>query len=163
ATRSCAPRVRRLGERVGVAGAGNQALVSRANAGDRAVVEPVRAGGQMRAVASVWISSHWASLLTVALLHFVWQGALIGVATVSVLNGLRSARAATRYAVLCVALALLLASPIVTLSMLVLAPSLPDVGSRVFVTQTVMAVASSWGRSVVLPLWLAGVCICAIR
>ena len=39
-------------------------------------------------------------VLTDALLRFLWQGAVVGFVTVSVLNALRSARASTRYAVL---------------------------------------------------------------
>jgi beta-lactamase regulating signal transducer with metallopeptidase domain len=109
------------------------------------------------------MSPHWTLVLTDALLHFVWQGALIGVVTVSVLNGLRPARAATRYAVLCAAFAFLVAAPIVTLLTLVMAPSLSNGASHVLVTRTVASVTPSWARTVVLPLWVAGVCVCGAR
>jgi D-alanyl-D-alanine endopeptidase (penicillin-binding protein 7) len=46
-----------------------------------------------------------------ALLHFVWQGAVVGCATALVLTALRNARPETRYAVACVGLLLCLAWP----------------------------------------------------
>jgi D-alanyl-D-alanine endopeptidase (penicillin-binding protein 7) len=46
-----------------------------------------------------------------ALLHFVWQGALIGCATAVLLVALRNARSETRYAVACGALLLCIAWP----------------------------------------------------
>jgi D-alanyl-D-alanine endopeptidase (penicillin-binding protein 7) len=46
-----------------------------------------------------------------ALLHFVWQGALVGCATALVLTALRNARPETRYAVACLGLLLCLAWP----------------------------------------------------
>lgn len=51
------------------------------------------------------------STLGWALLHFVWQGALIGLAAAVALTALRNARPQTRYAVACVALMLCLAIP----------------------------------------------------
>lgn len=51
------------------------------------------------------------STLGWALLHFVWQGALIGLAAAVALAALRNARPQTRYAVACVALVLCLAIP----------------------------------------------------
>jgi beta-lactamase regulating signal transducer with metallopeptidase domain len=109
------------------------------------------------------MKSFWAIVLTDALLHFVWQAALIGLVTVSVLNGLRSARAATRYAVLCAAFALLVAAPIVTLLALMLAPSLSDGASHVIGSRAVASIAPEWVRTVVLSVWFAGVCVCCVR
>lgn len=51
------------------------------------------------------------STLGWALLHFVWQGALIGLAAAIALAALRNARPQTRYAVACIALMLCLAMP----------------------------------------------------
>ena len=48
-----------------------------------------------------------------ALLAFVWQGLLVGVAAASALQALRHARPQTRYAVCCIALALCIALPVV--------------------------------------------------
>jgi len=48
-----------------------------------------------------------------ALIHFVWQGTLVGLATAIALMALRNARPQARYAVCCIALALCLALPII--------------------------------------------------
>ena len=53
------------------------------------------------------------STLGWALLHFVWQGALIGLAAAIALTALRNARPQTRYAIACFALALCVAIPAV--------------------------------------------------
>jgi uncharacterized protein (TIGR03435 family) len=52
------------------------------------------------------------------LVHFVWQGALVGLAAGAVLRLLRSASAQTRYVAACGALAVMLALPIVTARLL---------------------------------------------
>lgn len=117
----------------------------------------------MKSLAALWMSAHWTLALTDTLLHFVWQGALIGVGTVAVLNGLRPARAATRYAVLCVALALLVAAPIATLVALVLAPSVSGAAAHVLVVRTALSLTLSRAPGVVLPLWVVGVCVCGVR
>jgi len=48
-----------------------------------------------------------------ALIHFVWQGTLVGIATAIALIALRNSRPQARYAVCCVALALCLALPVI--------------------------------------------------
>ncbi len=48
------------------------------------------------------------------LVHFVWQGALVGLAAAVVLRLLRSASPQTRYLVACSGLAMMLASPVLT-------------------------------------------------
>jgi D-alanyl-D-alanine endopeptidase (penicillin-binding protein 7) len=53
-----------------------------------------------------------------ALLHFVWQGALIGCATAVLLLGLRNARPERRYAVACAALLLCIAWPAVDFALM---------------------------------------------
>ena len=53
-----------------------------------------------------------------ALLHFVWQGALIGCATAVLLVALRNARPETRYAVACGALLLCIAWPAANLALM---------------------------------------------
>ena len=62
-------------------------------------------------------------LLGQALLHFVWQGALIGLLTALVLDALRNSRPQARYAVACLALLLCVLTPIATM-LLVLAPDI---------------------------------------
>jgi len=54
------------------------------------------------------------STLGWALIHFVWQGTIVGIATAIALIALRNARPQTRYAVCCAALALCLALPIIS-------------------------------------------------
>jgi beta-lactamase regulating signal transducer with metallopeptidase domain len=48
------------------------------------------------------------------LVHFVWQGALMGLCAAAALRLLRSASAQTRYAVACGALAAMMAAPVIT-------------------------------------------------
>ena len=48
-----------------------------------------------------------------ALIHFVWQGTAIGLATALALRVLAGARPATRYTVACFSLALMLIVPVV--------------------------------------------------
>ena len=52
------------------------------------------------------------------LIHFVWQGALLAAAAAAVLRLYRYRSANTRYAVACIALAAMLAAPVVTVSVL---------------------------------------------
>jgi beta-lactamase regulating signal transducer with metallopeptidase domain len=57
----------------------------------------------------------WVPALGAALLHFLWQGALVGVAAALVLHALRDARPQARYAVACAALLACLLLPVATL------------------------------------------------
>jgi beta-lactamase regulating signal transducer with metallopeptidase domain len=50
-----------------------------------------------------------------ALVHFIWQGALIAGIAAALLGALRGGRSATRYGIACAALALMLAAPIATM------------------------------------------------
>ena len=54
-------------------------------------------------------------LLGLALLHFIWQGALIGLLAVVVLDALRNARPQARYAVACLALLACVLAPVATI------------------------------------------------
>lgn len=56
----------------------------------------------------------WAQALGWSLLHFLWQGALLGALTWGLLALLRGASAKTRYAVACAALFLMVAAPLFT-------------------------------------------------
>ena len=62
-------------------------------------------------------------LLGLALLHFIWQGALIGLLAAAALNVLRNARPQARYAVACLALLACVLMPLATL-LSTLAPDL---------------------------------------
>jgi D-alanyl-D-alanine endopeptidase (penicillin-binding protein 7) len=76
----------------------------------------------------------FAASLGWTLLHFVWQGALIGCATAVLLVALRNARSETRYAIVCGALLLCIAWPVANLALMLQgghdiqsAPLLPSV------------------------------------
>ena len=64
----------------------------------------------------------WTDVAGWTLLHFVWQGTAIALATACVLRVLRAARPQWRYAVACIALATMLASPVATAFVLSGAP-----------------------------------------
>jgi D-alanyl-D-alanine endopeptidase (penicillin-binding protein 7) len=61
------------------------------------------------------MSAHLVAAIGWALLHFVWEGALIGCAAGILLTALRNARPETRYALACAALLLCLAWPLADL------------------------------------------------
>ena len=98
-----------------------------------------------------------------ALLHFVWQGTVIGIAAALVLRALAGARPTMRYAVACFSLALMLIVPVVA--------GLSDRASDA-VTVTSMA-AASVNVAPPVPLdrllpsavvvWLAGVLLISVR
>jgi uncharacterized protein (TIGR03435 family) len=56
----------------------------------------------------------WTDVAGWTLVHFVWQGTVIALATACLLRVLRGARPQLRYVVACVALAMMLATPVVT-------------------------------------------------
>jgi hypothetical protein len=49
-----------------------------------------------------------------ALMHFIWQGALIAVLLANIMSYIRRSAAEARYLIACAAMLLMLASPIVT-------------------------------------------------
>jgi beta-lactamase regulating signal transducer with metallopeptidase domain len=98
-----------------------------------------------------------------ALIHFVWQGTAIGLATAVALHVLARARPTVRYAVACLSLALMLTVPIAAV-----------VSGRALNSVTVASVASAAGSAVPsvpmdrwLPtavlVWLAGVALLSMR
>jgi uncharacterized protein (TIGR03435 family) len=64
------------------------------------------------------------------LVHFLWQGALVGLAANVALRLLRSVSAQTRYMVACGALAVMLASPIITARLLSVSDLIVSPGGR---------------------------------
>ena len=64
----------------------------------------------------------WIDVAGWTLLHFVWQGSVIALTAALALRALRSCRADVRYGVACVALAAMLAAPVVTAVVLTSAP-----------------------------------------
>ena len=64
----------------------------------------------------------WTDVAGWTLVHFVWQGTVIALATACVLRVLRGSRPQLRYAVACMALAMMLAAPVATAFVLSGAP-----------------------------------------
>ena len=56
----------------------------------------------------------WTHVIGWTLIHFFWQGALLAIAAQGTLRSCRNRSANTRYAIACVALAAMLAAPIVS-------------------------------------------------
>ncbi|HEU4692535.1 MAG TPA: M56 family metallopeptidase, partial [Vicinamibacterales bacterium] len=97
-----------------------------------------------------------------ALIHFVWQGTVVGIATALTLRALAGARSATRYAVACFSMALMLMVPVVS----VLTDRVPDSLDLVpAAAVSVNVVAAPFER--LLPsaviAWLAGVLLLSVR
>ncbi len=97
-----------------------------------------------------------------ALIHFIWQGTVIGAATAIVLRALASGRATTRYFVACLGLAMMLLAPVSS----VLSARAPDVASVASIA-TMPGLASIDGSdriiSLAVVLWMAGVVLLSLR
>ncbi len=116
-------------------------------------------------------------LLGVALLHFLWQGALIGLLAAVALESMRNTSPQARYAVACLALLACVLAPVVTL-LYMLAPELlaTDVGSaiatlgrdaaapagRLSVLAPGAAPVEAWLPAIVAT-WAAGTCALSLR
>lgn len=116
--------------------------------------------------------------LGASLLHFLWQGALLGLLAALLLAALRNARPQVRYAVTCAALALALLLPVMTLAIL-LAPDAASLASPVAAGHsplatsaaslrwTTLADAASMDGAAALPWlvagWAAGVLVLSLR
>ena len=111
-----------------------------------------------------------------ALLHFLWQGAVIGLLAAALLQALRDARPQARYAVACLALLTCALAPILGIAWqladaraVVAAPA--DAAATVSFVPTLGAVthalAQAWRLDDTLPmivaLWAAGACVLALR
>jgi len=89
-------------------------------------------------------------LLGQALLHFLWQGALIGVFAALLLGALRDARPQARYAVACLALLACALAPVLTLLWPLLAASAaPVVATTVPTASTLTAATFATGSALV--------------
>ena len=117
-----------------------------------------------------------AQALSTALLHFIWQGLAVGVLLWVALFLLRKSSANTRYAVNCLALAVLATAPVLTMLWLyspassvqvVAAPAVGPVAVDSVVASP--AVPSAWtsGYAIIeawaLPAWAIGVLLFALR
>ena len=117
-------------------------------------------------------------LLGQALLHFIWQGALIGLLAALVLNALRNVRPQARYAVACTALLLCVMAPLATM-LFVLAPDLfetdfanvfaassPDAGAAVGDALALLAPTPAQLHAylpAIVATWAVGTCLLSLR
>lgn len=105
-----------------------------------------------------------------SLLHFLWQGALLGLAAAVTLKALARSTPQIRHTVACVFLLVMALSPVVTYAFLT--SNLPSAPSTALVTAElpqpaigilVGDVPNSWFFPAVLAIWLAGVIVFSIR
>ena len=122
-----------------------------------------------------------AQALSAALIHFIWQGALVGMLLWVALAALRNRSADVRYAVSCAALAVLVAAPVVTAATFVLRAVPVDVraasmatGLRTLIAPQPMlsiwvnpeAASAPWLAQMqlwALPVWSMGVLLFSVR
>ena len=113
--------------------------------------------------------------LGTALLHFLWQGALLGLLAALGLTLLRNARPQARYAVACAALSASLLLPALTLAWLLSAPTGASVESLPVVVganagtananglQDVLAMQATTSLPWIVMLWVSGVATLLLR
>src|SRR3954447_7215406 len=70
--------------------------------------------GTATSAIEAWLHEPAALVIGWALLHFLWQGAIVGVLAAAALAALRSSAADVRYVVATIALSLMLTLPVVT-------------------------------------------------
>jgi TonB family protein len=115
-----------------------------------------------------------ASAISGALIHFVWQGAIVGVSLSLALFGLRRRSPNSRYIISCVALAVLALMPLVTTWLLYSRPAPARSGvAAANVSQVISAAAAplqfrqtlwlNWLRVRALQLWSVGVLMFSMR
>jgi len=109
-------------------------------------------------------------VLTLALLHFVWQGALAACALWIALLAMRKRSANTRYAVSCLALAAMILAPTLTVYVLHLRPA--AVSGVELAGLSALARASTplpptnwlaWLQAWAVPVWCLGVLVFSAR
>ncbi len=108
-----------------------------------------------------------ASALSSALLHFLWQGALVAALLAVVLAALRRRSPNVRYLACCAALALMAMLPVVTMAVLY-APLEAADGAVLPVAGSMAAIGAAaavepLARDWVLPAWFAGVMLFSLR
>jgi beta-lactamase regulating signal transducer with metallopeptidase domain len=109
------------------------------------------------------------SVLTAALLHFLWQGLLVFVLLRAALFFLRDRSANARYAASCAALALMALAPAITVAILYRPPtalSLPIAATAIALPAATLVRSASWTAALrpwILPVWAFGVAICSLR
>ena len=122
-----------------------------------------------------------AQALSAALIHFVWQGALVGVVLWLALAALRNRSAAMRYAVSCGALAVLVVVPVATAAAFIMRAAPADIRAvsmatnlrTLVVPQPMLSIwmnpetsSAPWLAQVqlwALPVWSVGVLLFSVR
>src|SRR5262245_38760156 len=115
-----------------------------------------------------------ASAISAALIHFVWQGSIVGVSLCLALLGLRRRSPSSRYIISCVGLAVLAVMPVLTTWLLYSRPSPAGSGaSATNVSEVISAAAAplqarpmlllTWLRARALRLWSIGVLLFSVR
>ena len=115
-----------------------------------------------------------------ALLHFLWQGTVIGLLAAAALRLLRNARPQTRYAVACTALLACLLAPVIDVFVQIGRTPLGGAGAAAFAPMPAPAVLrgipsqvalspEAWssqldaGLPLIVALWAAGACVLSLR
>src|SRR6185295_726965 len=107
-----------------------------------------------------------------ALMHFVWQGSIVGLSLWLVLFGLRKKSASSRYAVSCAALGLLAVMPVVTTWIVyngsggaipTAAPASQPFAVNGIVPHGSQALWLTWLQTWAIPLWSLGVIVFSLR
>jgi TonB family protein len=115
-----------------------------------------------------------ASAISGALIHFIWQGAIVGVSLSLALFGLRRRSPNSRYIISCVALAVLALMPLVTTWLLYSRPAPARSGAAAANASQVISAAAAplqfrqtlwlnWLRVWALQLWSVGVLMFSMR
>src|SRR5436190_345481 len=113
------------------------------------------------------------SAISRALIHFVWQGSIVGLSLWVVLFGLRKRSASARYAAGCVALGLMALAPIVT-AWVLYAGSIGGSSVPVSTASPTVALSSDTGAALqyvwlsrlqvwALPIWSVGALAFSLR
>ena len=126
----------------------------------------------------------WTHVIGWTLIHFFWQGAILAVAAEGALRSCRNRSANTRYAIACVALAAMLAAPIVSARVLMTpgqviaptvglshatpAPAIVSTAIRSWMIDDALSMDAVRGRvDTLLPtivvVWLVGVAVLMVR
>ncbi len=127
---------------------------------------------------SAWnLLQPWANVIVPTLLHFVWQGALVGVIAALLTRVLHRSQPTVRYAASLGLFAVMAAAPFVTAAVLfqgvplalpvsssaaLVTPTAPSHWQSPWHTEAVASTLTEW-QPVVLMLWLSGVAISSLR
>ncbi|QNN46600.1 hypothetical protein H9L17_15800 [Thermomonas brevis] len=119
---------------------------------------------------------HLVPALGTTLLHFLWQGALLGLLAALALALLRNARPQTRYAVACAALLASLLLPVLTLMRLLAVPATTAAASLMSASPTTGASGIAWQALAgdaplritdalpwLVACWALGACVLSLR